>query len=418
MQQILSETSGTNWWLASSATEERDPRFAYAYMISGCTASSCQGYFLNLVAAAHILHKSNTTADILLRVRMAANSPLERLPVEQEEWLNKSGILFDYMPKLPVDNFGVATLEKFRVLELLEYDRVLFLDSDVLPMCNMDYLFEESYRKGGLLSDFVVLSDSVAPFAGGCFLVTPQKGEFDRVLDIVRRHRNRSLTFDTNIGWGHELAKDDVWEAWHRSGNVWSFYAVASDQGILYHWIRYERLNYTWLDILKMETWREVDEYWNHEHPNMTSHKVGNRYIARVDRREYRTMPGFKFVREHDLGGCRMPKYDRVWPGARIVPFSDYYHFAGGAKPWNEPILAQHAISDPKDFKTGRDVWLSALTQANATLGLGLPSNITLKKGNPLGGADPLQKPHLLLPQVQLPEPETYYEPTSWEGIV
>lgn len=397
--------------LPSLSRHDDDPRFAYAYMISGCTETSCIGYVLNLVASAHVLHESNSTADIVLRVRMAANSPLEHLPPEQERWLNKSGVLLDYIPKVRKDNFGVATLEKFRVLEMIEYDRVLFLDSDIMPLCNMDYMFEESFREDGLLSEFVMLSGGVAPVTAACFLVTPQKGEFERVVDIVHRHRNKSLTFDPKIGWGHEIAQDDPWQAWYKKGTNWTFWAAASDQGILYHWIRYELLNYTWLDIAKMETWQQVDQDWSTKHPNSTAHKIRvnnkeDKYIAKVAGRQY-VGPRNQFLRKHDLHGCGMPLYDRRdW--ASLTPFSDFYHFAGGQKPWKDPILSQDVKQNASEFETGRDVWLHALYKANVSLGLGLASNITLTiKGNPLGGGDPFERPHLLEPDLELPQPMT-----------
>jgi alpha-N-acetylglucosamine transferase len=35
-------------------------------------------------------------------------------------------------------------LDKFRILGMTEYRRVLFLDGDVVPLVNLDYLFELS----------------------------------------------------------------------------------------------------------------------------------------------------------------------------------------------------------------------------------------------------------------------------------
>ena len=43
--------------------------------------------------------------------------------------------------------FTQAMLDKFQILDLTEYSRVIFLDSDVIPLCNMDYTFE--FSEGG-----------------------------------------------------------------------------------------------------------------------------------------------------------------------------------------------------------------------------------------------------------------------------
>ena len=66
----------------------------------------------------------------------------------QHEYLNQTTANVNY--------FGLASLLKFRVLQMLQYDRVLFLDAGVLPLCNLDYWFYESYPDNGLLGKHVV----------------------------------------------------------------------------------------------------------------------------------------------------------------------------------------------------------------------------------------------------------------------
>jgi len=410
-QSALTPTPATNNNDEDDSTKNEDEgRFAYAYIISGCTETSCLGYILNLIAAGHVLRQSGSKAKLVARIRMSASVPAAKLDLQYEKWLQMSGVEVQYLNKVKVDNFGTATLEKFRVMEMTDYDRVLFLDADVLPLCNLDYLFEESYRKDGVLSDFVSVSDSVAPFAGGFFLVTPEHGEFERIMDIVHRHRNRDKnphTFDGKRGWGHVIAKDDPWKAWFRPGNNWTFYAAWSDQGILYHWLRYERGNYTWLDVDKMERWETVHAkdvaYWenrtHHVVPEIASTGDDDRYIARVQVNK---------VKQGSLQrGCGGQQLDRRGKWSTQVPFRDYYHFAGGAKPWFKPILAANVTCDAGTILKGHDLWLCTLIQANRTLGLGLPSAIIPHKKssrkNPLGGGDSAHFPHLLQPDIEIP---------------
>ena len=368
-------------------------KFAYAFIISGCTgATSCTGYILNIIAAAQVLRNSNSTADIVLQVRMAAHDNSTRLPLEQQEWLKKSRVRLRYLPKVSRDNFGVATMEKFRVLEMTEYDRVIFMDSDILPLCNMDYMFHESFS--GQLSENVAVSGSVAPATASFFLVTPQEGEFARVLEIVHRHRCRRATrFNTTVGWGHVMDPNDKWESWQESGHLWNFFAATSDQGLLYHWLKYELLNYTHIHLGKTDTWREVTgnvDYWRKQAVPVFGVK-DNRFIAKVRS---------EFV---DLRGCGGPKLNRRGAYAKIPPFRDFYHFAGGGKPWNQPIVAQDVPSNYSSAVKGRDVWMYWLGEANRTLELRLPSRIETAKGNPLGGAD--APDHLLANDIELPVP-------------
>ena len=49
-----------------------------------------------------------------------------------------------YAPRPIRDSFYSAQLAKFEILNLIQYTRVLYLDADVLPLCNLDYLFAAS----------------------------------------------------------------------------------------------------------------------------------------------------------------------------------------------------------------------------------------------------------------------------------
>ena len=73
-------------------------------------------------------------------IRMHVDTNEEKLPQEDEEILNKSGIIVKYLPKARADNFHTAMMDKFRILQFVEYDRILYLDSDVIPLNNLDYV--------------------------------------------------------------------------------------------------------------------------------------------------------------------------------------------------------------------------------------------------------------------------------------
>ena len=64
-------------------------------------------------------------------------------------------------------NFGIATLNKFRILQATEYVRVLFL-------CNMDYMVLKPCKEEDLFEDDVVKEGSTAPMTASMFL--PRRG--------------------------------------------------------------------------------------------------------------------------------------------------------------------------------------------------------------------------------------------------
>ena len=95
--------------------------------------------------------------------------------------MTAAGMRMRYLKHMSgIVNFGMATLNKFRILQATEYDHVLFL-------CNMDYMFEESYKEEGLFEDDAVKEGSVALMMTSMFLL--RQGESDCTISAVRMRR-------------------------------------------------------------------------------------------------------------------------------------------------------------------------------------------------------------------------------------
>jgi alpha-N-acetylglucosamine transferase len=95
-------------------------------------------------------------------------------------------------------------MEKFRILKLTEYSRVMYLDYDVMPTCNLDYLFDLSDplpESSGLalnsssfqLKENVILAYRREPSSGGLFIVKPNLTDFDHIQRIIHEKETRSL---------------------------------------------------------------------------------------------------------------------------------------------------------------------------------------------------------------------------------
>jgi hypothetical protein len=368
-------------------------RFAVAYIIAGCSRTSCMGYILNALAASQVLQYHNSTADVVFKVRMASRINDTRLPVQQEEWLLKSGIKLAYLPKVLADNFGTATMEKFRVLEMVEYDRVYFLDSDVLPLCNIDYHLEASYN--GRLQPYVGVQGGVAPINAGNFIVTPKRGLFKQVMDIVHRHQNTSKRFDRVTGWGHKLAEKDPWIGSKRRGLNWTMIGAQIDQGVLYHWMKYEMLN--WSHWRKrggeVHTWQEVPSSWPSKNVSNVFEVSNDTFITLTKKfRPFRKGCGML------LGRSRIE---------RFPPFIDSFHFAGPKKPWLQPINATLIPSSLNSTLGAQDVWRYWLGLANRTFRLELPPIMNILAGSPLGEFNRSDYDQLLRPEIELPVPSS-----------
>jgi hypothetical protein len=350
-------------------------------VIAGCdNQDSCIGYILNTLVASSILHYHNTTADILLLVRMAHWMNETRLSSQQEQWLSKARVTLVYLPQLSTDNYGTAILEKFRVLELLYYDRVRFLDADLIPLCNLDGEFQDSYE--GRIQPFVGRKGSVAPITGCDFMVTPQKGLFERTMNLIHEARQRNHgKWDPQVGFGHQFRPGERWISGSSSGTGWDFYGASVDQGLLYQLFRYELGNWSDVSETKQVAWEETEEIppdgLDSIHPSWAPLSNGRWSTIRTNHHleAWKRIVCFNW-------NARWPLYN--------------FHFNGNKKPWRNDITVDQIPQILEDWTTAtqHEFWFYWLGVANQTLDLRLPSIIRYggerekesgkKHGNPL----------------------------------
>jgi hypothetical protein len=246
--------------VAASSSNDRPPpttietlkansKFAYAFVVGGCDPDrpKYRGFLYNVLVSAKILRDFGTRGDIVVMIQMAFQSFHDRLPPLEEQMLQDAlGVHLIYIPKNPHENFYEIQMEKFRILELVQYQRVLFLDADVMPTNKMDYLFEMSINSTAgsntpILQENVVLSYKADPSSGGFFLLKPGNGELEQLHKIIelREEKAKDLPppkFDEVEGWGHEIKPPDKWETGfaNKFGTKWTFYGANADQGLLY----------------------------------------------------------------------------------------------------------------------------------------------------------------------------------------
>jgi hypothetical protein len=139
--------------------------YAYAFVMGGVNEED--GFYLgmlyNVLIAAYILEKEGSTADIVLYVQMSAESPSNELPADNTRLLEEVGVRIRYLPKPKVENFHQIIMQKMVVLDLVEYRRVLFLDTDVMPFCNLDYVFHLSDGPKQILKKNLIIALSGSP---------------------------------------------------------------------------------------------------------------------------------------------------------------------------------------------------------------------------------------------------------------
>lgn len=161
--------------VTSSATNDNNDKpfrkWAYAFVVGGALhpRAEYRGFLYSVVVAAKQLRDAGSVADVVVLVQLSYATGETKLPPEQEQLLQSQKVKIHYIPKFaaPVhEKFYALMMEKFRILSLTEYSRVIFLDSDVMPVCSLDHIFDLSEPKDGQtpqLKENVILAQKVEP---------------------------------------------------------------------------------------------------------------------------------------------------------------------------------------------------------------------------------------------------------------
>ena len=255
-------------------------KWAYVFLMGGCNPLQPQTYrgtLYNILISAHLLRQkqpqdrsnystahvdddANPVPDIVVMVQMSKDTIFTELDDYDVRLLHEMNVIILYLPKPPPQshyNFYSLQMEKFRILDMIQYSRVMYLDGDLMPFCNLQYIFElsepllqEEEGKHPILKENIIhtMFDN-EPCNGGWFVLTPGKGKYEQIQHILKkRHedakRMGSPYFNTTIGWGHVISRErsDSWKSLTggtTTGNEWNWYAAIADQGLLYYWVKY-----------------------------------------------------------------------------------------------------------------------------------------------------------------------------------
>ena len=356
-----------------SSSQSRS-RFAYTYLMAGCNPSTNKylGYILNIIVATKILRDGGSTNDIVVMIRMANSIEDDKLPEKHQHMLESAGVVIKYLPKASIDNFVTAQMDKFRVLNLIEYERVIYMDSDLIPFCNLDYIFDMSYGPRAALRNNVIVAYNHEPAHGGLFMVTPNKEDYAIVSSIIKRRISENNgVFDEVIGWGHNITRPDEWVSLRGGGGTkWNFYGAFVDQGLLYYWTKYVKRDVSILVHDKIESWS--NESVTNEDGKVISEEI-NEGLHRT-------------VIESLLGkGCspyHNENHGRKKFGARdYAPYSDFRHFTGIDKPWLQ--ITPGIPRNRTEIKDAKDLWYIVLKEEVERLELNINITDLRKYGRP-----------------------------------
>ena len=319
-------------------------RYAYAVLVAGCNpdTSSYRGFIYNVLVSAHVLQTTGSVADFIVMIRMKADSNHTKLPDDEERVFQRAGIIVHYLPIVQADNFYSAMLAKFDILDFVHYDRILFMDADVIAMCNLDYLFHASMS--GMLRENVVLAWQNEPANGGFFILQP--GQKDQLDAIIQRQYDRRIReqvfFNESWGWGSPIEPPDYWiNGKGKHHTDWTFTAAFADQGLLYHWVKYHRRSVSIIFRDRIEEWVNgtVKEEPNHLHSCLG--EAGSYPFG--ERRRFRFSPSRDFIHFTGSGKPWLGYVPQLQADNKAISLW-FYHFRIMRAKWNLNVTDEEVI--------------------------------------------------------------------------
>ena len=140
--------------------------------------------------------------DIWVLVQLSPDSSISRLPDDDLRLLKamngteRSGIatnrvFVSYVDRSFKESFAQLVYDKFRILQMTQYRRVMFLDADTIPLTNMDYMFSLSEGEEPLLQPNFIMASGAEPCNAGMFILEPKEGEWEALQQVIH-HQHAS----------------------------------------------------------------------------------------------------------------------------------------------------------------------------------------------------------------------------------
>jgi hypothetical protein len=312
---------------------------------------------------------------------MSPDSKLDTIPEEDKRLLDALEVRVKHLEKRKHESFSQLMYDKFNILNMVEYKRVMFLDADTLPLTNLDYFFHLSDPEyedvQTLLKPFFFYATRGEPSNGGMFIVEPSTEIYGKYKEAVRLQHEKAKSlpyphFDKKKGWGHSFLKNgDKWEAINKIGKRWNWYGAHVDQGLMYYVAKYLSKEVSIAIGKRVQNWKAVE---GQDNPIKESESEGL-----LD--EYQTkqeLLAYQFL--CDKGGAK----DRQW--SCNAPYNSFAHFVGSKKPWQNSFMLNwiHNPVDTHKLKAASILWFKELIALNDEHSIGIDFEHWDKKHLPL----------------------------------
>ena len=358
----------------SLAAPQTKPVYAIMWIIGGIHEDrpNYKGFLYDVLISARILDQQGSTADRILWVQLSPDSQRTALDAEELRWLHTRHVQVRYLEKDEEhESFSLLVYKKFHAIKMVEYRRVMFLDADLIPLANLDYLFHLSdpghTQTPTILRPNFLIATRGEPCNTAFFVVEPSLERYKLLqMAIDRQHEaGRKLPypyFSNRDGWGHNFQEaGDYWKSRFRLKRKWTFHAAHSDQGLMYYYAKY----------LIQDATIAIGDELQHWGPQTDGSNEGKDYRL--------TKP--KLLSEEQGTLTKLSPVPKVWqfncdhdPGAWQcpAPYRHLAHFPGKEKPWMRGFKSFAPTNDSSEWKAAYRLWFRTLNKLNGELSMGM----------------------------------------------
>ena len=136
------------------------------------------------------------------------------------------------------------------------------MDSDMMPLCNMDYLFELSESPDSDFKENIIIGWNSEPAHGGLFMMKPDLEQWKDVQEILLRREREAIDmeyphWDPVKGWGHVITAPDYIKTpvVPNAGTNWTWHGSFADQGFLLYYTKYFRKSVSIINDKEVDHW-------------------------------------------------------------------------------------------------------------------------------------------------------------------
>lgn len=150
-------------------------------------------YTFGIVLLVASMQKVNTKYPLHVLVTEEVSAPciemLDQLGVSHEivEVIPMSDCIADYNKTLS-EKLSVVWKNcwtQFKIFDLTQFDKIIFLDADVMLLKNLDHLFELPHMTAALDGEYFNIWAGLPHFNTGCMIIEPSHEEFEKILDFA-----------------------------------------------------------------------------------------------------------------------------------------------------------------------------------------------------------------------------------------